>query len=145
MFGVEWALLGKRVGGFFGKVVKSPWFWAVLILAAVGGGTAYYLKHDKAEAVKQATNTADQNATNKSFAADSAVNARVQEREQKLIILHDQTVKDYANARATLQAQPAAERDAPAPRILIDTLNQLDRLRGERDAGAVPDAEVPVG
>jgi hypothetical protein len=95
--------------------------------------------------VSTAVTGADQKATNKSLKAEGEVTRRVAEREQPLIILREQTIKDYSNARATLEAQPQAEREAPAPRVIIDTLNDLDRLRSAREPGGVPDAEVPVG
>jgi hypothetical protein len=132
-------------GGFLKRIVKSPWFWAMLLVVAVGGGTYHYLKNDKKEAVATAVKGADQAATAKTLETEAKVFDRQQAIEHKYTILHEQTVKDYSNARATLSAAPIDERQAPAPRIIVDTINNLDRLRAGRDQTTVPDTQVPVG
>jgi hypothetical protein len=139
---IEWALIGKKIGGFF----KSKWLYIALAVIAVGGGTYLYLQHDKKEAVTTAVKAADTTATIKSQAADIVVTTRNQAVDQKMDRLKVQTVKDFTNARATLQAAPASDRDAQAPRVIIDTINDLDRLRaGRDDAGTVSNTEVPAG
>ncbi len=134
-----------KVGSFFKNLLSSKWLYVALAFVALAGGTYLYLKHDKKEAVAAATTGANQKATNVALGTQAAVTDRQQAVEQKFIILREQTIKDYSNARATLNAAPADERQAPAPRLIIDTLNDLDRLRSARDPLAVPDAEVPVG
>lgn len=139
------------VGGFFGRLFKSPWLYVVLAFLAITGGTYWYLRNDKADAVEQATTQATQaansTATIQSQAAQVEYVDRVQTVEQRYIILREQTARDFANVRNEVQAAPVEERDARAPRILIDTLNSLDRMRQGRDGdeGAIPDAEPPVG
>lgn len=134
-----------KVGGFFKALFKSPVFYVVLAFIAIGGGTYLYLKNDKKEAVAEAVQHADSEATVRTYKAKERVSQKAQAIDDRFDALATQTAKDYAHARAQIDVAPTAERDAQAPALLIDTLNQLDRLRGERDANAVPDADVPVG
>lgn len=118
----------------------------IALLLAVGGGTYYYLNHQTKEAVTTAVAGAAKDATIKSYETKDAIQNRVIVIDRKFDDLHDRTVRDYANVRNTIEAAPISERDAQAPRLIIDTLNELDRLRSEReDTGGVPDADVPVG
>lgn len=139
------------VAGFFGRVFKSPWFYVILAFIAIAGGTFWYLRADKADAVEQAatqaTQNANTNATIQTQAAQVEYTERVQPIDQRYIILREQTTRDYANVRNEVQSAPVEERDARAPRILIDTVNSLDRLRGQREPApaGVSDAEPPVG
>lgn len=142
---MEEIALGAKALALAKKVISSKWLYVGLAFIALAGGTYFYLVHDKKEAVTTAVKGADQAATNKTLQTGIAVDAAVAAKEPKFIILHDQTVKDYTNARATLQAAPADERSAQAPRLIIDTINDLDRMRAARDSTPVSDAEVPVG
>lgn len=118
----------------------------VALLLAVGGGTYFYLNHQTKQVVATAVENVNKDATIKSYEAKDEIGNRVIVIDRKYDALREQTVKDYANVRNTIQDAPASERDAQAPRILIDTLNELDRLRSEReDPSGVPDADVPVG
>lgn len=139
-----------KVGSFFGRVVTSPWFYAALIVIAVGTGTFFYLRWDKENAVEQATvtatTTANQTATVASLEAQTETQQRTQVIDRNYTRLREQTAKDFTNARNFVETQPVEERDAQAPRVLVDTLNELDRLRqGRADANPVLDAEPPVG
>lgn len=147
MFGIEWAVLGTKVGGFFKKVFTSKWLYVGLAVLALAGGTYMTLNHWKSQAVTTAVKGADQTATVQSQKAGLAADKGAQQVDQKMDKLKVQTVKDYTNARATLRAAPQADRDAQAPAVIIDTINDLDRLRSGRDANpsAVPDPDVPVG
>ncbi len=128
------------------RVVSSKWLYLLLAMIAIGGGLYAYLNHSTHEQVRAATQNADQKATNTTLLTNDAVNKAVAEKETKFVILHDKTVKDYTNARATLNATPVSDRDAQAPRVLIDTLNDLDRLRaGRDDSSPISNADVPVG
>lgn len=139
----------SKVGGFFGGLLKSPWFYAALAFIAVGTGTFFYLKHDKENAVEQATITATENAntnaTIRSYETQGEITERVIVIDQNYAAMREQTAKDYANARSTVQNAPVEERDAQAPALLIDTLNELDRLHQARRPDRVHQSESPVG
>lgn len=123
-------------------VVTSKWFWAALLLIAVAGGTVVTLNHWKNQAVTTAVTTSNQTATIDTYKTKDAVDTRTQVIDQRFDKKREQTIKDYAHVRNQVQAAPPAERDAQAPRILIDTLNELDRVRSARDADGVPDPQV---
>lgn len=128
-----------KVKSFFGKLFSSPWFYAVLIFAAIAVGTGWYLKNDKADAVQEATieatERADQRATVQSLETQNQVQERTQKIDRDFTDLREQTTKDFTNVRNQIETAPVEERSAPAPRILVDTLNELDRLRAERERG----------
>ena len=145
MFGIEWAVLGTRVGGFFKRLLKSPWLYVAIAIIGIGGGTYFLLNHWKNEAVTTAVSGANDKANVQTMGAKDHINTRSQDIDVKMDGLRQQTTKDYTNARATLNAAPQADRDSPAPRVIIDTLNDLDRLRATRDAPATDNASVPVG
>ncbi len=117
----------------------------VLLLLAIGGGTYYYLNQQKEEAVTAAVDAADSKATIQSYETKDAIETRTIVIDRRFDDLQRQTIKDYANVRNTVQDAPADERNAQAPALLVDTLNQLDRMRASRDANRVPDAELPAG
>lgn len=117
----------------------------VLLLLAIGGGTYYYLNQQQKQAVAAAVKAADSEATIKSFETKDAIETRTIVIDRRFENLQRQTIKDYANVRNTVQAAPVDQREAQAPALLIDTLNQLDRLRQSRDANRILDAELPVG
>lgn len=133
------------IGGFFKKVFTSKWLYVVLLMIAIGGGIYLTLNHWKDQAVSTAVTTENTKASNTALEAKDRINTRTGAVDVQMDKLRDQTTKDFTNARATLQAQPQADRDAPAPRVIIDTINDLDRLRSTRDAPATDHADVPVG
>lgn len=141
-----------KVKSFFGKLFSSPWFYAALVFIAIAVGTGWYLKNDKAEAVEQATEQAtqqaNQEATIQSLEAQTTTQERTQKIDREFTDLREQTTKDFTNVRNKIDTAPVEERDAPAPRILVDTLNELDRLRQERartGPDRVPDTEDSAG
>lgn len=145
----EFAILNK-VKNFFKKLLTSPWFYVILAFAAIGGGTYFYLQNDKADAVEaaytEATEKADGKATIQSYEIVTEANDRTRQIDQDHQALREQTAKDYANARNTVQNAPVEERDAPAPRILVDTLNSLDRMHQQREhPDSVHQSDDPVG
>lgn len=117
----------------------------ILLLLAVGGGTYWYLNKQTNDLVAAKVEQADSNATIKSYEAKEEIDSRTQAVDQKFDTLQRRTAQDYNNARIKANAAPVEERDAQAPRVIIDNLNELDRLRNERDSGGIPDPEVPVG
>lgn len=134
--------IGAKLKSFF----SSKWFWAVLLLISVAGGTYWYLDQSKDEAVATAVKGADTAATIQSHEAKEEVEARTAPIETQYIIKREQTIKDYTNVRNQAAAAPADERNAQAPRLIIDTLNELDRLYGAREQpSGVPDSDAPVG
>jgi hypothetical protein len=140
----------SRVGNFFKTLFTSKWLYIALAFAAVAGGTYLYLKNDKADAVNQATVTATEkansSATIQSLEAQTRVSDRAAGVDRDYIAKREQTAKDYANARNTIETAPVEERDAPAPRLLIDTLNELDRMHQRREhPDSVHQPETPAG
>lgn len=140
----------SKIGGFFKKLFTSPWFYVVLAFIAIGVGTFFYLKHDKNEAVEQArteaTEQADTKATLQSYEAQAETTNRTRQIDQDYQIKREQTAKDYANARNTVQTAPVEDRDARASPVIIDTLNELDRLHLQREhPDSVHHPEPPVG
>lgn len=129
-----------KAKSFFSKLFSSPWFYAALIFIAIAAGTFWYLKDDKADAVQQATieatEQADQRATVRSLETKTEVQERTQKIDRDFTELREQTTKDFTNVRNRVENAPVEERNASAPRLLVDTLNELDRLRAERERGA---------
>lgn len=116
-----------------------------LLLAAIGGGTYFYLKHQTQEAVTTAVAGADSKATIETYRTKEIITNRVVEIDKKYDDLHDRTTQDYANARASLETAPEADRKAQASPLVVGTLNELDRLRSSRDPNPVPEPDVPAG
>lgn len=127
----------------FAGLLKQPLFYLSLALLALGVGTYFYLNHATHEAVKTAVANSNQNATIQTYQTKDEAERRlapIAEQEQRKA---EQTQKDYANVRTTIVTAPPSSRDAQAPRLLVDTLNDLDRLSRDRaNAGSVPDADV---
>lgn len=117
----------------------------VALLLAVAGGTYAYLNHQTDELVATKVEQADANATIRSYETKEIITRRVEHIDLHFDNLQTRTTQDYADVRTSIQLAPEEERTAPAPRLIIDTLNELDRLRSERDSGGVPDPDVPVG
>lgn len=139
-----------KAGNLFKTVVSSKWLYVALAFIAIAGGTFYYLKNDKENAVDQATVTATEKAnttaTVKSLEAQNTVAGRTSVVDTAYVILREQTAKDYANARNSIETAPVEDRDAPASRVIIDTLNELDRLHQQREhPDSVHHPEAPVG
>lgn len=142
--------LAAKAGNLVKTVFTSKWLYVALAFIAIAGGTAYYLKHDKENAVNQATTSATEKAnttaTVKSLEAQNTVAGRTAVVDTAYVVLREQTAKDYANARNSIETAPVEERDAPAPRVIIDTLNELDRLHQQREhPDSVHHPEAPVG
>lgn len=120
----------------------------VALLLAIGGGTYLYLKHQTSEAVTSAVEKAGASATIQTYQTNDQVSGAYDIIDQKADATERQTIKDYQYVTYRIDAAPAEQKDAAVPPIIIDTLNELDRLRALRDAGpagGVSDAEVPSG
>lgn len=118
---------------------------AVTLLLAVGGGTYFYLNHQTKELVASKVEQVNSQATIKSYETKDAINSRTIVIDRKFDDLRVRTAQDYSHARNKIETAPPAEKDAQAPRLLIDTLNDLDRMRADRDSDRVPDTDIPVG
>jgi aspartate oxidase len=133
---------GVKMKGFFGTLMKSKLFYIALAVLAIAGGTYGYLRHSTNKQVEAAVTGADASATIATYQtkeeAEAALQPHVEKAEQKA----EQTRKDYDNVRRQVYRAPAPVREAAAPRIIVDALNDLERLSREREAGGVPDAEV---
>ena len=139
----------RKVSGFFKKLLTSPWFYVILAFLAIGAGTFFYLRHDKNEAVEsariEAVEQADTRATIQSYEAQAETQKRTRDIDKEYQEKRDRTTKDYANARNSIQTAPVEERDAPASPLIVDTLNELDRMYGDRESDRVHHPEPPVG
>jgi anionic cell wall polymer biosynthesis LytR-Cps2A-Psr (LCP) family protein len=130
----------KHVMGLF----KQPLFYVALALLAVGTGTYFYLNHATNQAVKSAVAGADANATIQTYRTKDQAEAAlvpIQEKEQAKAA---QTQKDYTNVRTVIVTAQAPQRNAQVPRLVIDTLNNLERVSRERrsNESAVPNPDV---
>lgn len=144
----------RKVGGFFKRLFTSPYFYVALAFIAIGTGTFFYLKNDKADAVDQAAATATEQADTKATITTLETQGKVadafsdidREADQR----RQQTTKDYENVRTRIIYAPADQKEAAVPPLIIDTINELDRLRALRERTAedpvgVRDSEVPAG
>lgn len=136
MVGFTTAAALVKARSFFGKIFSSPWLYVALVFIAVMVGTFYYLKVDKENAVEQATTEAIENAakeaTIESFETKNEIEDRTQEVDEKFIIIRERTVKDFSNARNNVRNKPVDEQVAPTPKLIIDTINELDKLHQQR-------------
>lgn len=124
-------------------LLKQPLFYVALALLALGVGTYVYLDHQTKQAVSSAVQNADSNATIATYQTKEEAEDRLIPLEEKAEQKADQTRKDYAHVRTTIVTATPSSRDAQAPRILVDTVNELERLSRQReDSDRVPDAEV---
>lgn len=116
-----------------------------LLLIAIAFGVSRHLDNQTEERVASAVQTVNIQATNDTLQAKERVNTNNAKVEAKAIEKRVRTAKDYTNVRNRVEAAPVTVREAPVPPLLIDTLNELDRMRQDRDrdAGGVPDARVP--
>lgn len=124
-------------------LLKQPLFYVALALLALGGGTYFYLNHVTNQAVKTAVAGADSKATIQAYQTKDQAEAQLAPIQQQEQAKAAQTQKDYSNVRTVIVTTPAPQRNAQTPRLVIDTLNQLDRLSESREqSSAVPNAAV---
>lgn len=107
----------------------------IALLLAIGGGTYLYLNKQTKEAVTSAVQQADSKATIHTLETVTKVQDATITIDVKMDKLREQTIRDYTNVQSKIDTAPAVEREAQVPVIIIDTLNELDRLRGTREPG----------
>jgi hypothetical protein len=135
------ANIGKHLKG----LLKQPLFYVAAALLAVGVGTYFYLDHATNKAVSTAVAGADSAATIKTYQTKDQAEAQlapIREKEQQKAA---QTQKDYTNVRTVIVTAQAPQRNAQVPRLVIDTLNDLERLsraREQQQPGTVPVSDV---
>ncbi|USM11574.1 hypothetical protein vBCbaSRXM_129 [Citromicrobium phage vB_CbaS-RXM] len=117
----------------------------IALLLAIGAGTYFYINKQTDEKVEMAVEAADSNATIQTYETKAKVDDATVTIDIRMDELERRTIRDYSNVRNQIQAAPVEEREAPVPPLIIDTLNELDRLHGERDASRMADAELPSG
>ncbi len=117
----------------------------IALLLAIGVGTYFYLNKQTNKLVNSAVENVNLQATNKTLETQAKVQNRAAAVDVKMDALKVQTTKDYEYVRNQIQSAPAEQKAAAVPSLIIDTINELDRLRQNRDAGGVPDDQVPVG
>jgi anionic cell wall polymer biosynthesis LytR-Cps2A-Psr (LCP) family protein len=124
-------------------LLKQPLFYVALAVLAIGGGTYAFLNHSQNEAVKTAVAGADASATIKTYQTKDQAEAALVPLQEKEQAKAAQTQKDYTNVRTIIVTAPAPQRNAQVPRLVIDTLNDLERVSRERNAAsAVPQPNV---
>jgi disulfide bond formation protein DsbB len=124
-------------------LLKQPLFYVALALLALGGGTYFTLNHWKNQAVSTAVAGADANATIKTYQTKEQAEAALVPLQEKEQAKAAQTQKDYTNVRTVIVTAQAPQRNAQVPRLVIDTLNNLERVSRERNAAsAVPQPDV---
>lgn len=139
------------VGATLGRIIRSPWLWAGLLLVGVTLGTWWYLKDDKADAVIDAETRGASQANEQANQETRDIEDQLQEATDKIMSdnarLREQAAKDFERVRNRIETAPREQREAGVPPLIIDTLNELDSLREDRDrnADAVRDAEVTAG
>jgi hypothetical protein len=124
-------------------LLKQPLFYVALAVLAIGGGTYFTLNHWKNQAVTTAVAGADANATIKTYQTKEQAEAALVPLQEKEQAKAAQTQKDYTNVRTIIVTAPAPQRNAQVPRLVIDTVNDLERVSRERNAAsAVPQPDV---
>lgn len=142
---VETAALGPigLVKGFFGSYKAK--IILVLIALAIGAGGFMLIQNrwlmNKNVAAQVANH--DQNATIQTLTTKSKVDDASAKIDDQYAQKHEKTEKEYVYVRQAIQSAPADARNAPAPAIIVDTLNHLERLHADAESG-VPDANVPA-
>lgn len=109
----------------------------ITLLLAIGGGTYFYLNKSKDEAVASAVTQADSQHTIRTYETITKVQDATITVDVKMDELRDQTIRDYEYVRNRIEAAPVQQREEAVPSLIIDTLNDIDRLRSERDADGV--------
>jgi hypothetical protein len=124
-------------------LLKQPLFYVALAVLAIGGGTYFTLNHWKNQAVTTAVAGADANATIKTYQTKDQAEAALVPLQEKEQVKAAQTQKDYTNVRTIIVTAPAPQRNAQVPRLVVDTLNDLERVSRDRNAAsAVPKSDV---
>lgn len=117
----------------------------IALLLAIGAGTYFYLNKQTDEKVETAVEQADMRATNQTLETASEVQNATATIDVKMDQLRNQTIRDYQYVQSRIESAPVEQRQAPVAPLIIDTLNDLDRLREARGADRVSDAELPSG
>jgi GTP-binding protein EngB required for normal cell division len=110
----------------------------IALLLAIGGGTYLYLNKAKDEAVEAAVTQADSQHTIRTYETITKVQEATVTVDVKMDKLRDQTIRDYSNVQNRIDTAPQVEREAPVAPLIIDTLNELDRLRALREQDDTP-------
>lgn len=126
----------------FSGLLKQPLFYVALALLAVGGGTYGYLRYSTNKQVEAAVAGADANATIETYDTINDAELALEPLEQKAEQKAEDTRKGYNDARQKIYQAPQPEREARASALIVRTLNDLERMSRDREAGRVPDAQV---
>lgn len=146
MFGIEWALLGSKVGGFFKDLFSSKWFWIVVGSGLLAFGAYKVASNYVDNKVETAVTDDRKDTTIQTYQAKDQVDSAVAPIDRQHDQIRTNTIKEYHYVRDQIAAAPAEQREAPAPDLIIDTLNALGGMRrGAPVADGVPQASGPVG
>ena len=141
---------GATIANWFGKLFRSPFLWAGLLLVGAATGTWWYLTSDKKEAVQKAEEKGASDANNRANEETRAIEDKLEQATDEIIAdnarLREQAAKDFERVRGQIETAPPEQREEHVAPLIIDTLNELDRLRADRDGNtdAVRDAKVPT-
>ena len=124
------------------KALSSKWLYVILALFALAGGTYAYLNHSTNQQVAAAVKGSNAAATIQTYQTKDAAEAALVPLQQKSAEKAAQTQKDYEHVRRIIYTAPQSDRQAQAPRLIVDTLNELERLSRTRDESPVPAPDV---
>jgi hypothetical protein len=131
-------MAGRALSFFTSKKFLIPAAIIALLLAIVGG-TYLAINHQTKQAVAAAVTNVNTTATVQTLQKQ----AQIQTQYDVITVIgnhqREQITKDYTNVKNTISNAPVAQREAPVPALIINTLNELDRLSlRRRDAGTIP-------
>ncbi len=104
----------------------------IALLLAVGMGTYFYLGSQTDELVDTAVENAAAQSTIETLETEGEIRDRSDDIDAEFDELERETRKDTEDVRNQVESAPEDQRNAPADPLLVDTINELDRLRRER-------------
>ena len=133
------------IGAFFGKIFTSKWFWIAFATVAVSIA-GYYAFHKYVDGrVETAVVDDRKDATIATYQTEAKVNEQVAPIDRQYEAIRHQTQQDYHNVQVRIETASTEQREATTPDLIIDTLNDLSRMRQTGDPDPVLEAAGPVG
>lgn len=138
---ITWAVVGAKLR----KVFSSKWLWIALASLALIGGSIYAFNHYVDNKVETAVTDDRKDSTIQTYQAQDKVQTTVAPIDRKYDVIRQQTQQEYTNVRSTIQSAPQDQREAPAPDLIIDTLNALGGMQRGSGTDGVSSPSDPVG